>query len=150
MERLLEPIHNWQKASESTHANLHYVYQRWINLHAHLLQFSDPTKFAFAEDIRAYLERIGKHGFEFRLKRQVQDVHLLAYILNPSNQYQWSQFSETNQERVTNYISSYGGADVLIAFFEYISMELGFHSTKSCWAHTNNSKLFWNLAVSIS
>ena len=28
MKRLLEPIHKWQKMSESTHTLLHYIYER--------------------------------------------------------------------------------------------------------------------------
>jgi len=150
MKKLLEPIHKWQKMSESTHASLHYVYPRWIQLHAHLMEFSDPANFCFVDDIRAYLTRKDSHGFEFRLKRQVQDVHILAYILDPNNYSKWKDIIPTNQERVTEFLSKYSGSEVLEAFFYYVNQEEGFHTTKQCWKHVNNPKLFWNLSASIS
>jgi hypothetical protein len=147
MKRLLQPIHELQVMSESTHANLHFVYERWMKIKAHLVELSDPNKFYFARDIQAYLNRQGKHGFQFRFERQVQDIHLLAYILAPHNRTNYEGMDAKSKERIHSTIEGMGGAELLEAFFEYTTQEGAFHTTKTCWNHVDNPKLFWNLCV---
>lgn len=79
----------------------------------------------------------------------MQDIHILAFMLNPYNSSRWEDVISSNKERVIDFLENYGGEKVLEAFFSYVSQEDSFHSSKSFWEYKSKPKLFWNMVVSL-
>jgi hypothetical protein len=147
MRDLFEVIYEKQKMSESTHSTVGMVYPRWMEIRAHLEKFANPIHFAFAHDIQKYLDRT-TNGWNSRFKRQVQVHHLLAYLLSPKNRTGFDQFSQSSQQRVSEFLDEYGGSETVNTFIDYIYQDGKFHPANYCWKHIENEKTFWRLSVS--
>jgi hypothetical protein len=66
--KILAPLDESIKMSESDSSCIHYVIPRWKRLQEHLQQY----------------DVISKEAFEKRFKRQTNDCHIMAYLLNPN------------------------------------------------------------------
>ncbi len=66
--QILSPLDESIKMSESDRSNIHYVIPRWKRLQQHLELHNV----------------ISKEAFEKRFKRQTNDCHIIAYLLNPN------------------------------------------------------------------
>jgi hypothetical protein len=81
-----------QLMSESSHSTLEKVFTRWRDLMNHLHKQSQPGESLFQEEVLAYIELRGtRAGFTRRIKRQLQPIHILAYILHPEHREDWDE-----------------------------------------------------------
>jgi hypothetical protein len=85
LEQLLEPIHTYQKMSESNHSILGKVYPRWMAINAHFQIYRVQGSGPWWEQVNDYCIRIGKGGWTARMEAQLQPIHLVAYMLLPEN-----------------------------------------------------------------
>jgi len=142
LKNLLEPIHEAQKMSESTHSSLDKVYPRWLQIHTHLDEISKEGSSPWAHEVKAYMTRRAS-GWNERLEKQVVAVHLVAYILNPENRSAWSVLAGNQQQKVIDWLDLYGGSEILEQFYDYLDQENNFHPAQPQWKFTDKVKLFW-------
>jgi hypothetical protein len=76
LRQILDPIHNSQKQSETDYANIGLVKQRWNHIQAELQKLEKIRQFPI--NWAAFWDR-----FTARERRQLQDVHYLAFYLLP-------------------------------------------------------------------
>jgi hypothetical protein len=150
--RVLRKVHEAVKMSESTHATLDKVFQRWLDIHDWLYNLLEPqNRGPFYEDIKDYLMS-GKFGL--RWNRQLHTIHTVAYLILPANRTQWRsiRLTEVHRENVLTFFENYGsgqGDQLQEQFFEYLEQRDRFNPQALCWKKTD-PKLFWRLQVSNS
>ena len=147
LETLLRPIHEWQLISESNKHTLDKVYPQWMGLQEHLSKLAIPGAGPFAHELEAYLGR-GKTGWVARFERQCLPVHMVAYLLQPSNRATWKLFTKSDQEKVIDFLDTVGSNRILTEFYDYLEQTDDFHSSKRFWDKQDDLKLFWRMAVS--
>jgi hypothetical protein len=133
--------------SESNKHTLDKVYSQWIDLQEHLSKLAKPGAGPFAHEIDTYLKR-SKGGWIARFERQCLPVHLVAYLLQPSNRTTWKSFTKKDQEKAIDFLDTVGGNRVLNEFYDYLDQTNDFHSSKRFWCKQDDLKLFWRMAVS--
>jgi hypothetical protein len=135
--KILDPINEAIKMSESDKANLHYVIPRWKRLWKHLDQH----------------QAISMEAFEKRFKRQTNDCHLMAYLLNPAT---------VGDDEIPGYINWHERA---YAFFVHRQIEpvsalkelnefrgktRRFYPKLWCWELAKDAGVFWNSATTLA
>jgi hypothetical protein len=135
--KILDPINEAIKMSESDKANLHYVIPRWKRLWKHLDQH----------------QAISMEAFEKRFKRQTNDCHLMAYLLNPAT---------VGDDEIPGYINWHERA---YAFFVHRQIEPvsalkelnefrgktgRFYPKLWCWELAKDAGVFWNSATTLA
>ena len=125
--------------SESDKANLHYVIPRWKRLWKHLDHY----------------KAISTEAFKKRFKRQTNDCHLMAYLLNPAT---------VGDDKIPGYQNTdwYQHA---YAFFvhhrikpipalkeldEFRGKTGRFYSKLWCWELAEDASVFWNSATTLA
>jgi hypothetical protein len=113
----------------------------------HLHKQSQPGESLFQEEVLAYIElRENRGGFTRRIKRQLQPIHILAYILHPEHRADWDEaFLPQYKNAVIEFLEDYAGEDtdkVLEHFFAYLHQTGPFQAMNACWRHTSNPSTF--------
>jgi hypothetical protein len=145
-KKILGPIHEQQKMSESNRATLAKVYPCWMTINSHLMAMSSPGACLFSQDIAEYLARVGKGGWNYRMSKQLLPVHTAAYILTPVHGD--AQLLPFHQTAVDVYITERLGVEGFHQFRDYLSKEGEFNPTRQCWtAFKDHTKDFWRSIV---
>jgi hAT family C-terminal dimerisation region len=136
--KILNPIDEAIKMSESDKANLHYVVSRWKKLWKHLDQH----------------KTISAEAFEKRFKRQTNDCHLMAYLLNPAtvgdNMNEIPGYQDINwHERAYAFFVHHQIEPVsaLKELDEFREKTGRFYSKLWCWQLAEDASVFWNSAT---
>ncbi|KIV80760.1 hypothetical protein PV11_08238 [Exophiala sideris] len=74
--KLLKPIHEAQIDSEAINSHTGLVYARWLGLRADIQKLINDGTVELKDEIFGQI-------FDARMRRQVKDIHLLAFHLNP-------------------------------------------------------------------
>lgn len=91
VKKVLQSIHEQQKMSESNRAHLGYVVSRWKRIELHLRGSLSRINYSYADKIRAiFISDVNAKGYSThlwndRFNKQVTDIHLAAYYLDPAN-----------------------------------------------------------------
>jgi hypothetical protein len=150
---ILEPISELQKASESNHASITYVYPRWMKIKEHLQQIAGSAANLFAKAISGYLINTNPKGrtWKIRIKKQLLSLHTLAYFLTPLNRLK--PMNSTIQDQVNKILKHYakpGQERALIQEFSDYRMQRGeFRASGGNWEYADDPLLYWMQQVSV-
>jgi hypothetical protein len=148
--RLLEPLHTHQKMSESNHATLPKVFPTWMAINSHFQAMRQPGSGPFWQDIEAYCQRQGKGGWTHRMDKQLQPIHIAAYILTPVHAEAFETLYRPYQDALNTYIIDHIGDEGFQHFQDYLHKEGEFNPTRACWTRfTEKPKPFWQSIVCI-
>ena len=136
---ILDPIIKAQIESEADNAHLCLVKGRWQKLEEHLRNCQALSS--------TNLEPILKK-FEERYKRQVNDLHQLAFWLCPTNNLA-GRLEEGELTRILStlqrYISDSDWPTAKISFLHYYSRQGPFSVTNAHWEEKDDTVVFWLL-----
>jgi Protein of unknown function (DUF 659)/hAT family C-terminal dimerisation region len=136
---ILTPIHHAQFESEADNAHLGLVRARWTQIESHLTTCKALSTFDFTPLIEKYRKRY---------KRQVIDIHHLAYWLCPTNvlidRFKPDELT-TVLATLRRFISVDLWADVELSFLHYYQRQGLFAETNTNWDRKNDIQLFWLL-----
>lgn len=148
LSQLFETISNHLKQAESSSASIAGVYPRWLQIQAHIQQFSN-VETSFQEDIRTYLD--SPNGWSRRKTKQLLPIHFAAYLLDPrSVEAAANTDSETAAEYfeifIQNHLQDHSKLAVRRQFLRYRSKTDMFAPSKLSWIYwrdSNNYQDFW-------
>lgn len=144
INNILKPIHDIQYGSEKDGYKLHHVIRGWKQIRVHLNLWSIDT------DQDAEIQLLDERVFIPRYRKQVMDVHVVAYLFHPSNH----QVTDACLTLETHF------AGVLIRFFKQYEVDhlMGlsqfyafraqkgdFNPESPCWACISEPVLFWQV-----
>jgi Protein of unknown function (DUF 659) len=127
LKSIIEPIHNALIESEGENAHLSLVRGRWAKLYLHFKKAAALLTVNFKPILDKY---------DIRYKRQVVDLHHLAYWLYPANVVA-HRFESNEMQRMLKtlkkLIPSYLWPTVEILFFYYYNKQGAFDETNEFW-----------------
>ncbi len=107
ISNILQPIHDIQYSSEKDGYKLHHVIQGWKQIRVHLNLWSIDT------DPYAKIQLVDERVFILRYRKQMMDIHVVAYLFHPSNH----QFTDACFNLEAHF------AGVLICFFKQYEVD---------------------------
>jgi hypothetical protein len=149
LHKLMSPIAEFQKMSESDHATLDKVLPRWMKLADHMLHQSQDGASPFAHEVKAYMTR-EKSGWKERVDKQLQSCHYMANVLQPEKREDWNKFYLPSwKNQVIDFLSENGDDKLMEEFFHYVNQTDVFHTEMKCWTKVKKPSLFWYIQVSL-
>lgn len=136
---LLTPLHDAQIESEADTSHLGLIRTRWLSIQQHLKNCSAISMTSF----EPILEK-----FDKRYKRQVVDIHHLAFWLCPAN-IPITRFQNDEMTKILatlrGFISPLEWPAIQISFLHYYNQQGIFVGTNESWLHKDDTELFWLL-----
>jgi len=139
---ILKPIDDAISMSEDVKSNIGKVINRWRLIETHLQSHINSE---FGVEIRTLLTS----AFPNRINRQFEDVHWMAFYLDPNNAS--ATLEGRSQERVHEAIRRYckKDPDEAIRQFSAFRGGDGIFYEASCWKYRGEPKAFWQVQVDI-
>lgn len=139
---ILKPINEAISMSEDVKSDIGKVINRWRQLEIHL---QSQCNSEFGVEIRTLLTSV----FPNRINRQFEDIHWVAFYLDPINAS--ISLEGKLQERVHETIQRYCRKDPDEAIRQFSAFRGGdgvFYEA-SCWKYKEEPKAFWQVQVNI-
>ena len=158
LREIIAPIYNEQVMSEDNRAHLGYVLQRWKRIKNHLQTLQHRTGFTRSDEIAEifadrYDSRTGNpvpSVWDTQFKKQVLDIHLVAFHLDPANHN--IECSADEIRIIHQFLNehTFGGADEQRAirkqFMNFKRQKQDFLPLANCWADQDDMEAFWYAA----
>lgn len=138
---ILSPISEAQKMSESNHAGVGYVYERWEGLRKTLWAMSNGIN-SHARDLQEYMRPNNVDGWKYRYNRQVRPIHVAAFVLDPANQGSIWDVPSAEEARLVKWLKAQGN-EVYESYLDYSSSMGVFGATED----TTKAKVYWQTKV---
>lgn len=159
---ILKKLHKCQVMSESSHAHLGLVVQRWHDIENHLRSLKNRPGFARSTEIESIFQpRIDKKGrqnksvWKTQYEKQVIDIHFVAYHLDPNKCHVACNGPEL--PLVSKFLDSFTNStdedkriETRRLFHSFKRRQHEFIATAPLWASAKNPVLFWMEAAYIS
>ena len=139
---LMEPIYKAQVILEDGKLTLSYVYSQWIEITTHLQKTANSCN-TFAQLVKSFLENNNGKTWKARVDRQITDIHIAAYFLQPSNynkpinQGQLNQIWKLFKHHFTDYNKQFR------IFLDFQHQRGLFHPGSKSWDMVHDPILFW-------
>jgi hypothetical protein len=146
---VLEPLDEAIKKSESDNATLQYVIPMWKDCRRHLQRIL--TRRPDVVDYQEWETQVLKPRF----LRQTDDIHIVAYLLNPTTTGDDDIPFHTAME-VTHILHTFfkkqgiNNEHGMGQILEFRYREERFHNGHFIWDYKNNMRIFWKAARSIA
>ncbi len=140
-EQILGPIHDRQALSEVDSAFLPAVTPSWLAIRKHLADLPQDR-------LQAPVKTILNSVWEARYKKQVMDIHAVAWALHPM-QYAQPITVALRDAVMTVFRQQFQDAktlsEALSQFYAFRGQQGGFRRDNYCWKIIENPILFWQL-----
>lgn len=148
INNILKPIHDIQYSSEKDGYKLHHVVRGWKQIRTHLNIWSIDTD----QDVEVQL--MDERVFIPRYRKQVMDIHVVAYLLHPPNYLVTNSCLtlESHFPRVLIRFFRQYEVDHLMGlsqFFAFRAQKGDFSQDSPCWACISEPVLFWQVSLCI-
>jgi len=142
--RSLAPIDNAIKISESNRTTIGDVIPRWRNIRNHLIELSKSPEALENTDIACIIDRT----FEPRYKTQIEDLHVVAYLLNPrhAGDVDLPYYTEPQWRNILHYFFVKQRVNYIAAmeqFNEFWRKEGRFNRGLPVWQYAERKEVFW-------